>query len=65
MLTLAANAAGFILQSTTSLVSSAVWTTNSPVPVVVNGQNTVTNPISGSQMSFRLSQQSKTSRRGG
>jgi hypothetical protein len=33
-----------------------VWTTNSPAPVVVNGQNTVTNPISGAQQFFRLSQ---------
>jgi hypothetical protein len=50
------NYAGFTLQSTTNLVSSAVWTTNSPAPVVVNGQNTVTNPISGTQQFYRLSQ---------
>jgi uncharacterized repeat protein (TIGR03803 family) len=49
-------ATGFTLQSTTNLGSSAVWTTNSPPPVVVNGQNTVTNPISGTQQFFRLSQ---------
>jgi hypothetical protein len=30
--------------------------TFSPAPVIVNGQNTVTNPISGTQMFFRLSQ---------
>jgi uncharacterized repeat protein (TIGR03803 family) len=47
---------GFSLQSTTNLVSPAVWTTNSPAPVVVNGQNTVTNPIAGTQQFFRLSQ---------
>src|SRR5207247_2645475 len=47
---------GFTLQSTTNLVSPAVWTTNSPVPVVVNGQNTVTNPISATQQFYRLSQ---------
>jgi len=46
---------GFTLQSTTNLVS-ADWTTNSPAPVIVNGQNTVTNPISGIQQFFRLSQ---------
>jgi uncharacterized repeat protein (TIGR03803 family) len=46
---------GYTLQSTTNLVSP-VWTTNSAVPVVVNGQNTVTNPISGTQQFFRLSQ---------
>jgi len=50
------NYTGFTLQSTTNLGSSAVWTTNSPAPVVVNGQNTVTNPISGTQQFYRLSQ---------
>lgn len=43
------------LQSTTNLSASAVWTTNSTTPVTVNGQNFVTNPISGKQMYFRLS----------
>ncbi|MEO7299322.1 MAG: SBBP repeat-containing protein [Verrucomicrobiota bacterium] len=47
---------GFTLQSTTNLVSPAVWNTNLPSPVVINGQNTVTNPISGTQQFFRLSQ---------
>jgi uncharacterized repeat protein (TIGR03803 family) len=47
---------GYTLQSTANLGSAAVWTTNAPGPVVVNGQNTVTNPISGSQQFFRLSQ---------
>jgi uncharacterized repeat protein (TIGR03803 family) len=46
---------GYTLQSTTNLVSS-VWTTNSSAPIVVNGQNTVTNSISGTQQFFRLSQ---------
>jgi hypothetical protein len=50
------NAAGFTLQSTTNLVSPAVWNTVSPVPVVVNGQNAVTNPISGAQQFYRLIQ---------
>jgi hypothetical protein len=45
-----------LAQSTTNLGSPAVWTTNSLVPVVVNGQNTVTNPISGTQQFFRLIQ---------
>jgi uncharacterized repeat protein (TIGR03803 family) len=48
-------ASGFTLQSTTNLFSP-VWTTNLPSPVVVNGQNTVTNPISRTQQFFRLSQ---------
>src|SRR5439155_24183070 len=44
-----ANYTGFTLQTTTNLIPSAVWTTVSPAPVVVNGQNTVTNPISGTR----------------
>jgi uncharacterized repeat protein (TIGR03803 family) len=51
-----ATAAGFTLQSTTNLGSLAFWTTNSPAPVVVNGQNVVTNPLAGAQKFFRLSQ---------
>ena len=47
---------GFTLQSTTNLVSPTVWTNVSPAPVVVNGQNTVTNPISGTQQFYRLGQ---------
>jgi uncharacterized repeat protein (TIGR03803 family) len=50
------NVTGFMLQSTTNLGSSAVWTTNSPAPAVFNGQNTATNPISGIQRFYRLSQ---------
>ena len=45
---------GYTLQSSTNLGSSAVWTTNLPSPVVVNGQNAVTNPIFGAQEYFRL-----------
>jgi hypothetical protein len=37
-------------------LSSSVWTSVSTAPVVINGQNTVTNPISGTQQFFRLSQ---------
>jgi uncharacterized repeat protein (TIGR03803 family) len=48
--------AGYHLQSTTNLRSSAIWSTNLPTPVVMNGLNTVTNPISGMQQFFRLSQ---------
>ena len=47
---------GYVLQSTTNLVLPA-WTTNLPSPAVVNGQNTVTNHITGRQQFFRLSQQ--------
>jgi len=50
------NATGFTLQSTTNLSSPVVWITNFPAPVVVNGQNTVTNFISGGQKFYRLIQ---------
>jgi hypothetical protein len=48
------NAVGFTLQTATNLVPPAVWSTNSTVPAVVDGQNTVTNSISGKQMFYRL-----------
>jgi len=47
---------GYTLQFTTNLGSSAVWTPNYFPPVVVDGQNMVTNPISGTQRFYRLSQ---------
>jgi len=56
ILTWPINAAGFTLQSTTNLVSPAVWSTVSPAPVIVNGQNAVTNPVSGTKKFYRLSQ---------
>jgi uncharacterized repeat protein (TIGR03803 family) len=56
ILTWPTNATGFTLQSTTNFGSSAVWTTNTPAPVMVNDQNVVTHPISGTQQFFRLSQ---------
>src|ERR1035437_2492955 len=56
VLTWPTNAAGFTLQSTTNLVSPAIWSTVSPGPTVVNGQNAVTNPVSGTQNFYRLSQ---------
>jgi len=46
---------GFTLQSTTSLLSP-VWTTVSPGPVVIGGQNVVVNTVSGTQQFYRLSQ---------
>ena len=51
-----ATAAGFTLQSTTNLGLPAFWTTNSPAPVLVNGQNVVTNALSGIQQFYRLTQ---------
>src|SRR6266568_3610461 len=56
ILTWPTNATGFTLQSTTNLVSPAIWTNVSPGPVVLNRQNTVTNPISGTRQFYRLSQ---------
>lgn len=51
-----ASAAGFTLQSTANLASPSVWTPVLIPPVVVNGQNAVTNPISQSQQFYRLIQ---------
>jgi hypothetical protein len=56
VLTWPTNAAGFTLQSTTNLVSPVVWSTNSPAPVVIAGQNTVTNLVTGAQKFYRLIQ---------
>jgi uncharacterized repeat protein (TIGR03803 family) len=47
---------GYTLQSTTNLVPPAVWAGVSPAQVVVNGQNVVTNPITGTQQFYRLKQ---------
>jgi uncharacterized repeat protein (TIGR02543 family) len=47
-------AVGFTLQSATDLGSPAAWTTVSSAPTVVNGQNTVTDPISGPRKFYRL-----------
>jgi uncharacterized repeat protein (TIGR03803 family) len=51
-----ANATGFTLESATNLLPPVAWQTNSTAPIVLGGQNFITNPISGSQMFFRLSQ---------
>jgi len=56
VLTWPTNAVGFTLQSTTKLDSTAAWSTNSPAPIVIAGQNTVTNPITGAQQFYRLVQ---------
>jgi uncharacterized repeat protein (TIGR03803 family) len=55
VLTWPTNATAYTLQTTTNLLTP-IWTTNLPAPVVVNGQNTITNSISGTQQFFRLSQ---------
>jgi uncharacterized repeat protein (TIGR03803 family) len=47
---------GFTLQSTTNLVSPVGWSTVVPMQGVVNGLDTVTNPISTTQQFYRLIQ---------
>src|SRR5205807_6408578 len=47
VLTWTTNATGFTLQSATNLISPAKWSDVFPGPVLVNGQNAVTNSISG------------------
>src|ERR1019366_1803608 len=46
--------AGYALQSSTNLGSSAVWSTNSSPPVVIGGQNVIINTLSGAQEFYRL-----------
>lgn len=53
ILTWPTNSTGHILQSATNLVSP-VWNTNSVGIVVIDGQSTLTNPVSGQQRFFRL-----------
>ena len=48
------NAPGFILMSTTNLATNAVWTKVFPAPVVVSGQNVVSNTISEPRLFYRL-----------
>jgi uncharacterized repeat protein (TIGR03803 family) len=54
IITWPANTGGFTLQSTTNLVSPVIWNANSTVPAVIDGQNVVTNLLTGPQMFFRL-----------
>jgi len=56
ILTWPTNASGFGLQCATNLLAPSLWSAVSPAPVVVNGQNVVTNPVCGTQMFYRLSQ---------
>jgi hypothetical protein len=55
VLTWPSNAAGMALLSATNLLQTA-WITNATAPVIFNGRNTVTNPITGGQHFYRLSQ---------
>jgi uncharacterized repeat protein (TIGR03803 family) len=56
VLTWSAGATGYTLGFATNLVPPIAWNTNLPAPAVINGNNTVTNPISGTQKFYRLSQ---------
>jgi uncharacterized repeat protein (TIGR03803 family) len=55
-LTWPTNGISFTLQSATNLVPPVAWTAVSTLPIVISGQNTVTNPLSGTQQFYRLSQ---------
>ena len=46
----------FALQSATNLMPPVAWSAVAPLPVLVNGLNTVTNPLAGTQQFYRLSQ---------
>ncbi len=48
------NGVGFTLQTTTNLLPLPLWVTVSNALVIVNGQYTVTNIVSGAQQFFRL-----------
>lgn len=48
------NVTPFILEFANNLASPAAWQTNSAPTVVIGGQNVVFNPITGTQMFFRL-----------
>jgi hypothetical protein len=54
------NAGSYTLMSGTNLNSSAGWSAVLASPVIVNGHNTVINPIAGTQMFLYLSQQPAT-----
>jgi hypothetical protein len=56
ILTWSTNASGDTLQASAQLGAPAAWSTVSPLPVMVNGLETVTNGISGSTKYYRLSQ---------
>jgi hypothetical protein len=56
LITWTTNITGLTLQSATNLASPVVWTNVSQVPTVVNGQNVVTNGISGTKKFYRLTQ---------
>jgi uncharacterized repeat protein (TIGR03803 family) len=56
ILTWSSSFTGYTLQATPKLNPNIVWTNVFPLPFVINGLNTVTNPIAGSARFYRLSQ---------
>ena len=44
----------YMLESATNLLPPVVWQTNSTPPIIIGGQNIITNPITGSQQFFQL-----------
>ncbi len=54
ILTWSTTAADYTLQSTPNLAPPVVWGTVTPAPVIVNGLETVTNPVAGNLMFYRL-----------
>lgn len=56
ILTWPSNYSGYTLQSTANIAPAGTWTAVSPTPIILNGQYTVTNPISGARKFYRLSQ---------
>jgi hypothetical protein len=48
------SAEGYSLESTTDLTNPGSWTTVGVSPMVISGQNVVTNPVVGTQQFFRL-----------
>ncbi len=54
LITWATNVGGFALETATNLAPVVSWTQVTLSPAVVNGQNTVTNAVSGTQRFYRL-----------
>jgi hypothetical protein len=50
------NFPGFNLEISTNLAPPTIWKTNTTTPALINGQNVVTNPVSGRQQFYRLKQ---------
>jgi hypothetical protein len=50
------NGSGLNLASSLNIGSGAAWSTNLPAPVVINGQNVVTNPLANTRQFYRLQQ---------